>query len=66
MTKVEMIAKQAIKIEEQKAKIKQQAQTIKTIVRHCTAMGQPLNDNILGFDQKQLQWVAEIINIIEA
>jgi hypothetical protein len=62
MTKDELIVKQQLKIEEYESKLSQNAETINDIKMLFYAIGQPLNDNVLKFNNKQLQWCFEVMD----
>jgi len=62
MTKDELIVKQQLKIEEYESKLLQNAETINDIKMLFYAIGQPLNDNVLEFNNKQLQWCFKVMD----
>ena len=64
-TKEELITKQQFEIEDYKVKLAENQKTIKEITGMFIAIGQPLNDNILMFNNKQLAWAIEVFELIK-
>ncbi len=65
MNKDSLIAKQQLEIETQREIFEENRELILKIRMKFIAIGAPLNDNILQFNHKQLQWVARVLDLIE-
>ncbi len=65
MTSVEVIARQAKRIEELSDKVKDLQQRMKTIRLHIICIGGPLNDNKLKYTPAQLVTFARILEQAE-
>lgn len=66
MTQEQLITKQQIEIEEYKQLLQENNKIKHDLTMMFYAMGQPLNDNILKFNQDQLKWCVKIIELIES
>lgn len=66
MTQEQLITKQQIEIEEYKQLLQENVKIKHDLTMRFYAMGQPLNDNILKFNQDQLKWCVKIIELIES
>jgi len=64
MTQEELITKQQLEIEAYKKAFKENNRLIERVKGNFIAIGQPLNDNILKFDNKQLTWAMEIYDLL--
>lgn len=67
MTKDQLIAKQQIEIEELKELIKRHKASVKKVYGLIYAIGAPLNDNVLQFNEKQMvvfHRIAKALNLI--
>lgn len=65
MNKNKLITKQQLKIQKLKKIKSKNAILIKKIEGHFIAVGQPLNDNVLKFNPKQLQWAQNVYDLIK-
>jgi hypothetical protein len=65
MSKDELIAKQQLQIEEYKQMLEENSGLIKDLKMRFYAIGQPLNDNVLMFNKKQLSWCFETFDLVE-
>jgi hypothetical protein len=63
MTKDELITKQQLQIEEYKKTIESNNELKKKIISKFYSIGQPLNDNILNMDKKQMAWCFEVVEL---
>jgi len=64
ISKDELITKQQLEIENYKVFFKDNKELIKDIKSRFYSIGQPLNDNCLEFNSKQLNWCFSVINLI--
>lgn len=65
MTKTEVIARLARKLEMYKDSHKRNKDASRRLASRFTCIGAPLNDNRLQFNSEQLKWLQETLNIIE-
>ena len=65
ISKEELIANQQIEIIEYKEMLKENYELKRTLWGMFYSMGQPLNDNILQFNQDQQNWCSKVIEVIE-
>lgn len=65
MTKEELITKQQIEIEQFKQMSLENKALIRNIKAKFTNIGAPLNDNILGFNPKQINWCGNVFELID-
>jgi len=65
MTKEELIINQALDLASSKQAHERNEETIKTLRSRFTSIGQPLNDNILDFNNNQLYWCQEVLDLID-
>jgi hypothetical protein len=65
MTKDELIVKQQLEIEQYKQMLKVNAGIKHDIIMKFHAMGQPLNDNILQFNESQKIWCLDVVSLVE-
>lgn len=64
MTKEELICKQQLEIEQYKITIEEYKKSMKEIKGRFYNIGQPLNDNVLGFNKDQIKWALVTVNLI--
>lgn len=65
MTKAQLITKQQLEIEDLRKKIAEHKKIKSALHNKFYAMGAPLNDNILAFNHKQMQWCAGVTILID-
>lgn len=65
MTKDELITKQQLEIEEQKAIIANNNTLKDMLLGRFFNIGQPLNDNVLKFNKDQMRWCFTVTELIE-
>ena len=65
MTKDELITKQQIEIEEYKEMFAENEVIRARILGHFFNIGAPLNDNVLQFNKKQLEWCFNVSELFE-
>ena len=65
MTKDELISKQQLEIEKMKSILEANKIIISGMYLKIYGIGQPLNDNSINFNQQQLVWVSQILNLVE-
>lgn len=65
MAKEELITKQQLEIEEYEKQIEENKKLLKKIRLQFIAIGAPLNDNSLQFNNKQIAWCANVLEMIE-
>lgn len=65
MTKEELITSQQLKIEQYKAVLKKNSKIISLLKGSFAGIGMPLNDNVLEFNKKQLNWCYSVLLLIE-
>ncbi len=65
MTQEQLIVKQQLEIETYKELLDENAQIIDKLKMSFYAIGQPLNDNRLQFNDKQLVWCSNTLELIE-
>ena len=65
MKKDELIAKQQLEIEEYKEKLKENKELKRQIIGKFYNIGQPLNDNVLQMDKKQMGWCFGVVELAE-
>lgn len=65
MSKDELIVKQQLQIEELSQALKDNKQIKRDLRGQFIAMGQPLNDNLLGFNKEQLWWCFQTFDLID-
>lgn len=65
MTKEELITKQALKIEEQQERLEEVSELKSQLINKLYAIGQPLNDNVLQMNAKQMKWCFEVAKLVE-
>lgn len=65
MSKDELIAKQQLEIEEYKMLAEQNKKLVSEISGSFTAIGRPLNDNVLQFNSRQLKWCFDVHELIQ-
>ena len=64
--KDKVIVKQLQKIERLKEESKKNKEVISRIKGHFISIGQPCNDNSLGFNKEQLGWCYRVLELIES
>lgn len=65
MTKDELISKQQIEIENYKIILDEHLRLKNKIRFRFYAIGQPLNDNVLNFNQDQIKWCLGTVELID-
>jgi hypothetical protein len=65
MTEDELIAKQQLEIENQKAIIANNEALKNELIGRFFNIGQPLNDNVLKFDKGQMIWCFTVVELIQ-
>lgn len=65
MTKDELITKQQLQIEEYKELLKENKELRSQIIGKFYNMGQPLNDNMLQMNKKQMTWCFGVVELAE-
>ena len=65
MTKDELITKQQLEIEELKKDFKENEKLRKEIRGMFYNIGQPLNDNILKMNNKQMRWCFDVMEKVD-
>ena len=65
MTKDELITKQQIQIEEYKELMKDNKELRSQIIGKFYNIGQPLNDNVLQMNSKQMKWCFGVVGLAE-
>ncbi len=65
MKKDTLITKQQLELEELRLDRQVTRQKIKILIGYFISIGQPLNDNMLEFNAKQLAWCQNVFNLIE-
>lgn len=65
MTKDELIAKQQLEIEGYKKMFEENEKLKGEITGKFYNIGQPLNDNVLQMNKKQMLWCQRIVDLIE-
>lgn len=65
ISKEELIANQQIEIVEYKEMLKENYELKRILWGMFYCIGQPLNDNILQFNQDQQNWCAKVVETIE-
>lgn len=65
MSEAELIARQQMEIEELKQDLGTNVAIKNSLHGEFYSIGAPLNDNILGFNKEQLQWVGKVYFLIE-
>ena len=63
MKKNKLIAKQQLQIEKFKKAKKKNEELKKEIIGKFYNIGQPLNDNLLKMDEKQMSWCAGVVEL---
>lgn len=66
MNKDQLIAKQQLEMEELKERIEEYQDTLKQIYYAMYNIGAPLNDNILNFNTKQLDYLSRRVGQVVA
>lgn len=64
MTKDELITKQQLQIEEYKEMLEENKEIKKQITGKFYNMGEPLNDNVLQMNNKQMGWCFEVVELV--
>lgn len=65
MDEHEMIARQQFEIENLKEQLEAHREVIRNLKGYLYGIGQPMNDNILQFNKRQLQWCLLVVNEID-
>lgn len=65
MNKDVLISKQQLELEIQKEINRENEKIISEIILKFVAIGQPLNDNVLNMNQKQLKWCQSVLDLVE-
>ena len=65
MSELELIGKQQIEIEKLRSLLSDTNTILDELHRKFYGIGQPLNDNILQFNDAQLKWCASVFRLIE-
>ena len=65
MTLEELVAKQQLRIEELEIMLKGNRATKLQLINKVYGIGQPLNDNVLGFNDQQMRWCQSIAALAE-
>ena len=65
MNKDELITKQQLEIEGFKKRLAEHKKIKKDLFYKFYSIGAPLNDNILAFNHKQLQWCMSVHTLID-
>jgi hypothetical protein len=65
MTKDELITKQQLQIEEYKELMKDNKELRSQIIGKFYNIGQPLNDNVLQMNKKQMGWCFKVVELAE-
>ena len=65
MTKDELITKQQLQIEEYKELLKENKELRNQIIGKFYNIGQPLNDNVLQMNKKQMGWCFGVVGLAE-
>lgn len=61
-----LVTKQQLKIEDFNEKTVHNEDVLKTLNHRFIGIGQPLNDNILKFNNDQLAWVFQIKELVDS
>jgi len=64
VAKEQLITKQQLQIEELETAFMKNKNVMKSLYNKFYAIGQPLNDNVLKFDRRQLLWCVELLELI--
>lgn len=65
MNKNELIVKQQLKIEEYEEMLRKNSEVKNDLMDYFYAMGQPLNDNVLGFNRDQKRWCFNVVELVK-
>ena len=65
-TKADVIAHQAKQIYRMKKRLKEIEKAIKTTRNMMTAIGAPLNDNVLAFNNEQIKYISRLYKELDA
>jgi len=66
MTQEELITKQQLQIEVMKQTLESNVKIIRELKNRFYGIGQPLNDNFLQFNPKQLGWFHRTLELVES
>ena len=66
MTVEELVTKQQLEIERYKSILENNEKIIDNLHYKIHGIGQPLNDNCLEFNNKQLKWAQEVLDLVES
>jgi hypothetical protein len=61
---LELIAKQQLEIEEYKQQLRHNAKVLLDIAGDFIAIGSPLNENLIEFNEEQLEWCSSVYDKI--
>ena len=65
MIKDKLISKQQLEIEVLKEKLFDNSKLTKEAIGMFYNIGQPLNDNVLKMNNKQMKWCFDVVNILK-
>jgi len=65
MTKDELITKQQLQIEEYKEMLEENNKLRSELIGKFYNIGQPLNDNVLKMNSKQMKWSFGVVELAE-
>lgn len=65
MTKDELITKQQLQIEEYKEMFEENNKLRSELIGKFYNIGQPLNDNVLQMNRKQMKWCFGVVELAE-